>query len=132
MNLLLDVLFVGGLALGIGCIALGIYINVTTPTVPKRKHIQNELKEEQANIIRGCVTHKINQSVTLDGQALVHIQHIRQFRDLKEGHSYEFYVKDNQAKYVKGFNKAIDDVVFNTNAQYKQKANQSNQLFVVK
>src|SRR5699024_2026936 len=104
MNVLLDVLFVGGLTLGIGCIALGIYIKLTSPKEPKRKTITNELMEGQSEIVRACVTHKVNQKVTLDGQAIVLIPFKRQYKKIVEVKSYEFYIKNKNVEYIKGFN----------------------------
>lgn len=132
MNLLLDILFVGGLALGIGCIALGIYINVTSPEVPKRKTITNELMEGQSEIVRACVTHKVNQKVTLDGQAIVLIPYKRQYKKLEEGESYEFYIKNKNVEYIKGFNQTIDEKVFNVNENYKHKTRKSKQFAIEK
>ena len=132
MNVLLDVLFVGGLTLGIGCIALGIYINVTSPKVPKRKTITNELMEGQSEIVRACVTHKVNQKVTLDGQAIVLIPYKRQYKKIEEGKSYEFYIKNKNVEYIKGFNQAIDEKVFNVNENYKYKTRKSKQFAIEK
>lgn len=132
MNLLLDILFVGGLALGIGCITLGIYINVTSPKAPKQKTITNELMEGQSEIVRACVTYKVNQKVTLDGQAIVFIPCKRQYKKIEEGKSYEFYVKNKNVEYIKGFNQAIDESIFNVNENYKHKTRKSKQFAIEK